>query len=179
MHYHHKTNLDCFLHNGFISEDTENDVFPLDLGISPSDKLFQKRSDVLKKLQMSTNETFFLQDSLQPFETSLLKFLRVFCMDGIQLDNVLNDQRSPQLLAEFEESKEHVLLEIKAWKFLDMRLKLLLASFKTSVDDDLKKMQEKLSSNERLAIQMRICDKKLLAKISAFISSKLRLFEQI
>lgn len=54
-------------------------------------------------------------------------------------------------------------LEIKSWTFLETRLKLLLSSYKTAIEEDEQLLQDQsVSTNAKVAIRMRLTEKKLL-----------------
>lgn len=78
-----------------------------------------------------------------------------------QLRHWLENDRSDDI--QYLECALDTSLEKKSWIFLQARLKLLLAIYKTTLEEDLKLLQEKrLSVNQRLAIRMRTTEKIIL-----------------
>lgn len=64
----------------FVYEENQHDYYPLNLGISQSDVLREKRLKILSKLNID-NIVFRLKRDAPPIDGYLLAFLRVFNMN--------------------------------------------------------------------------------------------------
>ncbi|CAG9762489.1 unnamed protein product [Ceutorhynchus assimilis] len=156
-----RTNADFFVHNGFVYEDNENDIYWIRLGISKSDPLQEKRQELLKKLGIWSMAEFSIKKGPRPVDGRLLAFLRIFNMDSDQLDHWIQSEKSSDL--QYSECALDTALEHKSWTFLKARLSLLLASYKTKQEDDEKLLEDpNLSANLKVAIKMRFTEKRLL-----------------
>lgn len=90
-----------------------------------------------------------------------------------QLNYWLNSDNDPNKLQDFEFVLANE-LETKYWTFLANRLKLILSTYKTSVEDDLKLIEDnEKSSNTLLAIKMRLSEKRILNHVRDFALKKL------
>ncbi|KAL1510056.1 hypothetical protein ABEB36_004712 [Hypothenemus hampei] len=160
--YGARTNADFFIHNGFVYEENENDTYWIRLGISKSDPLEEQRRKLLEKLKIFHLSEFPIKAQSFPVNECLLGFLRIFQMDSDQLNHWINSDRTADLL--HWECALDTSLEIKVWTFLKTRLSLLLASYKTKLEEDEKLLLhgQNLSENTKLAIRMRITEKRLL-----------------
>lgn len=159
--YGARTNADLFLHNGFVYEDNEHDGYWIKLGISKSDPLREKRTELLKNLSMQPTGNFFLKKGPVPIDGALLAFVRIFNMNYEQLRHWLENDRSDDV--QYLECALDTSLEKKSWTFLQARLKLLLGIYKTTLEEDLKLLEDKqLSANRSLAIRMRTTEKMIL-----------------
>lgn len=159
-------------------EDNENDAYWIRLGVSKSDPLQEKRLELLKKLEIWSIADFCIKKGTSPVDGRLLAFLRVFNMDAgdssitylIQLTaNWLLDQLDHWLKSDKVTDLQHsecaldTSLEKKSWTFLKTRLNLLLSSYKSSVEEDEQLLQDQsVSANAKVAIRMRLTEKKLL-----------------
>lgn len=108
----------------------------------------------------------------------LLAFVRVFNMNEDQLKHWLApDKVAGDLL--YLDCALDTALEIKTWTFLKMRLTLLLKAFPTSLEDDVKlleqhqkKGQQKLSHTKTMIIQYRISEKRILREALTYIEER-------
>lgn len=65
--------------------------------------------------------------------------------------------------------------EKKYWNFFLMRLKLILSTYKTSLEEDLKLISDnKLSSNSILAIRMRASEKTILKSAIEYAEQRMK-----
>ncbi|GJQ82303.1 hypothetical protein Trydic_g379 [Trypoxylus dichotomus] len=158
--YGPRTNADLFVHNGFVYEENQHDYYPLNLGISQSDALREKRLKILSKLKID-NIIFRLKRDSPPIDGYLLAFLRIFNMNEEQLDHWLGSERGDDL--QYSDCALDTLLEKKTWTFLQMRMKLLLSAYKSTVEEDEKFISESSASpNQILAIRMVATEKRIL-----------------
>lgn len=66
-------------------------------------------------------------------------------------------------------------LEKKSWNFLLARLKLLLAAYKTTLEEDVEIINKKLGSpNKLLAVRMRFTEKRILKNAVDYIERKIK-----
>lgn len=66
-------------------------------------------------------------------------------------------------------------LENKLWLFLNGRIKLLMCSYKTSLEDDEKMIQDnKLNDKTILAVKMRLTEKKILKSALEYIEQRIK-----
>lgn len=66
-------------------------------------------------------------------------------------------------------------LEKKSWNFLLARLKLLLAAYKTSLEEDVDIINKKLGTpNKLLAVRMRVTEKKILKNAVDYIERRIK-----
>ncbi|XP_030745557.1 actin-histidine N-methyltransferase [Sitophilus oryzae] len=159
--YGPRTNSDFFIHNGFVYNENENDLYWIRLGISKSDPLQEKRKELLNKLGIWSTAEFSIKKGPRPVDGRLLAFLRVFNMDADQLEHWLESDKSSDL--QYQECGLETSLELKSWAFLKARLNLLLSSYKTTLEEDQKLLSaKKIGNNMRTAIKMRLCEKTIL-----------------
>lgn len=79
--YGQRTNLEFFVHNGFVYEDNSHDAYQINLGLSQSDALFKKRAELLEEIELKTSETFMISLEEQPIPDCMLAFCRIFSMN--------------------------------------------------------------------------------------------------
>lgn len=67
-------------------------------------------------------------------------------------------------------------LENKTWAFLQARLKLILGTYKTSIEDDivLVETNKEMTANKRLAIQMRLSEKHILQNGLTYVEQRIK-----
>lgn len=90
-----------------------------------------------------------------------------------QLQSWLESDRS-EVLQQIEIAPDTA-LEKKSWTFLQTRLKLLLAAYKTTLEEDLKLLSDsqKITRNKTLAIKMRVTEKKILRDTVDYIEQRI------
>lgn len=67
------------------------------------------------------------------------------------------------------------ILEKKSWTFLQTRLKLLMMAYKTTLEADLKLLDdENISANRKLAIRMRLTEKRILKNAIDYVEQRLK-----
>lgn len=178
--YGTRTNAELFIHNGFVYDENEHDSYALSLGISQADSLKDKRTELLGKLSISSSTTFFLNNTSQPLNGSLLAFLRIFNMNDEQLSHWLESGKFEDL--QCADCALDTVLEKKIWTFLQMRVKLLLSAYRTSLDQDrelLQKNQENdkgssVSTHSLLAIRMRASEKRILNGVLDYAEQRIK-----
>jgi histone-lysine N-methyltransferase SETD3 len=199
--YGSRSNADLFVHNGFVYEDNDYDVYWMRLGISKSDPLQEKRNRLLDKLSISSTSDFSIRKGAKPIDGQLLAFLRIFNMNEgkliklkqsnqslainsfaadvvlivlikffpvDQLDHWITSDKSGDL--EYIDCALDTALETKSWCFLQARLKLLLSTYKTTLEEDEKLIAEaRVSSNRLLAIKMRATEKRIIRETLEYV----------
>ncbi|KAF5291062.1 hypothetical protein FQA39_LY14495 [Lamprigera yunnana] len=171
--YGPRQNSELFIHNGFVYDDNDHDYFLLKLGISKSDQLKCKRLELLTKSSLPDHGEFILKKTNPPIDGQLLAFLRIFNMEEEQLDHCLQHFNAENL-----QSFEYVFdtsFEKKYWGFLLTRIKLILASYKTNLDDDNEYLRsEQLNPNKIVAIKMRMSEKIILQYVIKYIEQHIK-----
>ncbi|KAK4886511.1 hypothetical protein RN001_002782 [Aquatica leii] len=170
--YGPRSNAELFIHNGFVCEDNIHDGFWLKLGVSKSDPLKCKKEELLKKLSLPDHGEFLLRNTTPPVDGQLLAFLRIFNMDTDQLSHWI-DQAKPENLQNLECAFD-TFFEQKYWGFLLTRLKLILATYKSSIEVDEKLLTNEISPNKSLAIKMRISEKRILESVINYAEQRIR-----
>ncbi|CAH0559894.1 unnamed protein product [Brassicogethes aeneus] len=165
--YGARSNADLFIHNGFVFDDNEHDGYWIKLGIGRTDPLQEKRLEVLRKLSINGSADFVIKKGARPVDGKLLAFLRVFNMNQEQLDHWLESDKTADL--EYIECALDTVLEKKSWTYLQDRLKLLMASYKTTLEEDLKLIKTDITDNRKLAVKMRISEKIILKETVEYI----------
>ena len=107
------------------------DTFKLRLGISKADPLQKSRQELLEKLSLPSTGEFLLKSGPEPITESLLIFLRVFSMRNEELEHWhqspnVSELKSPECVLDPE-------VEKNVWTYLLTRIKLLLASYPTTL----------------------------------------------
>lgn len=170
--YGSRSNADFFIHNGFVYEANENDLYWIRLGISKSDPLQKKRKELLNKLGIWSMAEYSIKKGPRPVDGRLLAFLRVFNMSAEQLDHWIQSEKPTDL--QYPECALDTSLELKSWTFLKTRLNLLLSSYKTTIEEDQKLIEDgALSGNSKLAIQMRLSEKRILREGLGYVEETL------
>ncbi|XP_054264332.1 actin-histidine N-methyltransferase-like [Macrosteles quadrilineatus] len=168
--YGARSNADLLVHNGFVYPDNIHDSFRIRLGVAKSDPLSAQRAKVLGRLGLPTAADFVLLRGAQPVEGQLLAFLRVFSMNQEHLDQWVDSERVLDLT--YPDCALDTQVEAKAWNFLLARIKLLQSLYPTTLEDDLKILEEKMTECRKLSIQLRIAEKKILQSAMEYIQQR-------
>ncbi|GIY12281.1 actin-histidine N-methyltransferase [Caerostris darwini] len=161
MFYGPRTNAEFLVHNGFVYPENENDAVEIKLGISKNDPLCSQKNELCSKLNISANGPFFLHKH-NHVNDELMKFLQVNVMTSNDMEGVLNgNQKITDLLL----SEEFSDLRKKAFIFLRDRVNLLLKAYGTTLeeDEDLLKQSSLESIHRHMAVQLRVCEKRILS----------------
>lgn len=160
IYYGPRTNSDFFVHSGFVYPDNKVDGFKLRLGISKADSLQKERLQLLEKLDLPSVGEFLLKPGPEPISDTLLAFLRVFSMRKGELDHWLESDKVFDL--KHIDCALETVVEENVRKFLLARLKLLIANYPTSQEEDVEILKTTLPQLKKLAIQLRLTEKKIL-----------------
>ncbi|XP_031830479.1 SET domain containing 3 [Nomia melanderi] len=158
--YGPRTNSDFFVHSGFVYMDNKEDGFKLRLGISKADSLQKERIELLNKLDLPSVGEFLLKPGTEPISDLLLAFLRVFSMRKQELTHWLRSDRVYDL--KHMDCALETIVEENVRKFLLTRLQLLIANYPTTLKEDLQLLETSLPQMRKLAIQLRVTEKKIL-----------------
>ncbi|RZC41307.1 Rubis-subs-bind domain containing protein [Asbolus verrucosus] len=171
--YGSRSNADLFIHNGFVYEDNDYDVYWIRLGISKSDPLQEKRNQLLNKLSISSTTDFSIRKGPKPVDGQLLAFLRIFNMNDEQLEYWIRSDKSGDL--EYFECALDTALEKKSWSFLQARLRLLLSTYKTTLEEDEKLIAAaQTSANQLLAVRMRATEKRIIRETLQYVEQYIK-----
>lgn len=170
--YGARDNTAFLIYNGFVAENNRYDKVEIQLGVSPNDKLYAKKVQLLEKLRMKPNGSFLIYsitDNL-PIAPDLLAFLRVFHMTEEDLDewNGRGYFGRDSLREIYLPANRNKDMEQKIWKFLENRVRLLLMAFKC--DEDMEKMliDVNASARSKLAVKLLKESKKVLTSCRDF-----------
>nr|CAD7194675.1 unnamed protein product [Timema douglasi] len=170
--YGSRSNADLFVHNGFVFGDNHHDSMRLKLGVSKADPLQAERAKLLSRLGLPTTGEFYLKTGADPVDGRLLAFLRVFSMRQEHLEHWLDSERSSDLV--YPDCALETEVETKTWNFLHTRIKLLLSAYPTTMLDDLDQLNKGgMASCRRLAIHMRVSEKKILHGAIDYVEQRL------
>ncbi|XP_052768808.1 actin-histidine N-methyltransferase-like [Mya arenaria] len=172
--YGARSNAELLVNNGFVYLENEHDRMAVKLGISKTDPLFEKKSELLTRCGLLASRTFYLHTGELPVDSDLLVFLRIFQMDDETLEKYAGSNAAElrDVLGDLDMvvSKE---TETKVWSYLETRTTLLLRGYDTSTEEDEELLKKtKLSPVERLCVQLRCCEKKILQSASEFASHR-------
>ncbi|XP_043283734.1 actin-histidine N-methyltransferase [Venturia canescens] len=161
INYGPRTNSDFFVHSGFVYPDNKNDGFKLRLGISKADNLYTDRINLLEKLGFTApTVTFLLMSGSEPITEEMLAFLRVFSMRKAELDHWLQSDKVFDL--KHRDCALDTVVEENVRKFLLTRLKLLVANYPTTLEEDLVLVTTPMTRERMMPIQLRILEKRIL-----------------
>ncbi|WAR19299.1 SETD3-like protein [Mya arenaria] len=166
---------ECYSLRKYMKGDqNEHDRMAVKLGISKTDPLFEKKSELLTRCGLLASRTFYLHTGELPVDSDLLVFLRIFQMDDETLEKYAGSNAAElrDVLGDLDMvvSKE---TETKVWSYLETRTTLLLRGYDTSTEEDEELLKKtKLSPVERLCVQLRCCEKKILQSASEFASHR-------
>ncbi|KAK3913779.1 Actin-histidine N-methyltransferase [Frankliniella fusca] len=166
--YGDRPNCDRLIHNGFVQPGAASDAVRVRLGVARADPLHAEKVALLQRLGLAAAGDWELRSGPRPVSDQLAAFVRVLCMDKGQLERwaASSDADLEPLLAE-ECPQLGADLSAKALAFLQVRVKLKLAAYPTSLEFDEALLSDdvqdrKLSQCARLAVQLRVEEKRLL-----------------
>lgn len=159
-----RANIDLLVHNGFVFEQNQDDCLTMKFGISKNDSLALDKYKILEELNIPRNGLFFIKKLPEnPLDPAFLAFLRVLCLSKADIEGLQGqiDQikalTEPQTLAFAE-------LDKRVYQFLATRCQLLLKSYPTSLEEDLKLLEtpSDLSQKQFLCYLLRSKEKEML-----------------
>ncbi|XP_058824718.1 actin-histidine N-methyltransferase [Topomyia yanbarensis] len=179
IYYGNRSNADFLVHNGFVFPDNTNSTVSMQLSLNAADELFEQRKKLLETLKLSTAGDYTVQRGTNCISTELLGFARVFNMTKEQLAHWIAQEESvtKNLL-----DPNHVLdeaLERKVWKFLSIRLQLLLRMSGTTLEQDeallatqSQKGAPKLGHIRAMLVQYRVVEKTVISEAVEYCKQK-------
>ncbi|XP_043686728.1 actin-histidine N-methyltransferase isoform X1 [Vespula pensylvanica] len=170
--YGSRTNSDFLVHSGFVCLENKKDGVRLPLGISKSDPLRKERIELLEKLGLPATGDFLLKAGTEPISDSLLAFLRVFNMRKIELTHWLKSDKVTDL--KHVDCALDTIVEENVMKFLLDRLKLLIAKYPSTIEEDLEKLNTRLPKMQRLIVQLRVSEMKILLNALDYVGQWLK-----
>nr|XP_006819296.1 PREDICTED: histone-lysine N-methyltransferase setd3-like [Saccoglossus kowalevskii] len=168
--YGARNNAEMLTHDGFVYLPNSHDNTSIKIGISKNDPLFALKAELLTMLHISTSRTFHIFCTEIPIPPMLVAFLKIIVMGEDELKERLRSENdlNPALLLDIDHVAS-IENEIKMWRFLDTRLDLLLKIYHVSIKDDEAMLKNNdLTNNARLAIQLRLSEKKILQQTKKY-----------
>ncbi|XP_062569991.1 actin-histidine N-methyltransferase-like [Saccostrea cucullata] len=173
--YGARSNAELLIHNGFVYPENELDRVAVRLGISKGDPLYEQKNELLKKLGLAVLRNFYIHSGMIPVDPQLMAFLRVFCMS----EENLKELNSKELTEEDAEKIGDIDVPVsaeneeKVWAFLETRTALLLRAYDTASEEDEELLQKKeMNIHERLAVQLRMCEKRILKAAQVYAGDR-------
>nr|DBA14522.1 TPA: hypothetical protein GDO54_005477 [Pyxicephalus adspersus] len=179
--YGTRSNAEFVIHNGFFFENNAHDRVKIKLGVSKSDRLYAMKAEVLARAGIPTSSVFALHVTEPPISAQLLAFLRVFCMSEDELkEHLIGEHAIDKIFtlgnSEFPVSWDN---EIKLWTFLEARASLLLKTYRTTIEEDIKVLQQgNLSLHAAMAVKLRLVEKEILEKAVKSASDNRKLYSK-
>ncbi|KAI9582243.1 hypothetical protein GQX74_015366 [Glossina fuscipes] len=167
IHYGDRSNAELLIHNGFINSVNPKDSIAIKLGLSQSDPLYEKRSQLLQLLNIPKNGELKVLPAPEHISPELLAFVRVFNMNEEQLQHWICSERATDLL--HIDCALETSLESKTWQYLQTRLMLLLRVFPTTLEADetqlagVKCGKLQMAQIPVMILEYRILEKRILA----------------
>jgi len=178
--YGERSNAELLVHNGFVFEDNIHDKVGIQLGVSKSDPLFQKKEKLLSIMKMTASSHWYsIPCGDDPIGPELVTFLRVFAMGEDELNEWLekangNNTELDKLSAVYSFVRRET--EIKCWQFIETRLSLLLGQYKKVPDAEEREALEntEISNHKKLCIQLKRAERRVLEKALKYVSTRTR-----
>ncbi|XP_055636981.1 actin-histidine N-methyltransferase [Toxorhynchites rutilus septentrionalis] len=171
IYYGNRTNADFLVHNGFIFPDNNNNNVSIQLSLNSTEELFAQRKQLLEKLNLPVVGEFTVCRGPNCISADLLAFARVFNMTKEQLahwidqeDATIRNLLDPKCVLEPSHRE-------KVWKFLSIRLQLLIRMSSTTLEQDEtllasqgQKGAQKLGHIKTMLVQYRVVEKRILTE---------------
>ncbi|XP_026749451.3 actin-histidine N-methyltransferase [Galleria mellonella] len=135
--YGARSNVDLFLHNGFVYPKNQYDSLSLSLGISSSDPLRETKLSLLSKLGLAGVTHYNLYRGETPISAELLAFIRIFNMNQEELAKWSSQGLPSDLVSSESSSVDAVGADVdrRAYKYLLTRCELIRASYNKTNND--------------------------------------------
>ncbi|XP_062554114.1 actin-histidine N-methyltransferase [Armigeres subalbatus] len=175
IHYGNRNNEDFLVHNGFVFPENSNTDVTIQLGLNPGEEFFDQRKELLEKLNLPVAGDFTVNRGPEYISEDLLGFARVFNMTKDQLSHWTSQESDLiRTLRSIECNLDEELNE-KVWKFLSIRLQLLMRMSGTGLDQDEallanqgQKGTPKLGHIKNMLVQFRVTEKRILTDAVEF-----------
>ncbi|XP_037931786.1 actin-histidine N-methyltransferase-like [Teleopsis dalmanni] len=166
IHYGDRFNSDLMIHNGYVNPTHPSDGVYIKLGLSTSDPLKVARAELLAKMKLSKLNSLSVLKAPKYISPQLLAFVRIFNMNKEQLDHWSSCGRELDLL--HNDCALETSLEVKTWKYLEVRLMLITRGYPTKLSEDEQKLElhktnkTQLSHIEVMILEFLITEKRIL-----------------
>ncbi|ESO00931.1 hypothetical protein HELRODRAFT_192484 [Helobdella robusta] len=179
IYYGARSNSEFLLHNGFVYADNSNDAVAIRLGVSKNDSLFSLKAEVLARVNLNANQTFYVNSDPEcPLEPSLIAFLRIFSMDIETLMHYLRGDGLDERRTKLRDVTEWVdpSNEYKSWDFLENRCLLLIRSCYADLPEATSskecevttKIATTTSANVENILLLKKCERRILQYVAEF-----------
>ncbi|KAK3716901.1 hypothetical protein QZH41_017011, partial [Actinostola sp. cb2023] len=178
--YGKRNNADLLFHNGFVYPDNEHDFVNIPLGVSRSDKLYAMKAQIMAMVGIDASaRPYAVLRGSNPISPELRVFLRIFSMDHDELKIRLFNPERKEVLPLSELPKPEVIVsdnnEIRMLHYLNMRLKLILTQYKTTLEEDEEHLQStELTTNAKNCLLLRITERRILGNAFEYTGYKLQ-----
>lgn len=168
--YGKRTNMEFFVHNGFVFEDNRYDAVDIKLGVSKKDPLFAVKSKLCDDYDLTLSGTFALMARDRPVSEDLSTFLRILVLKDASL---AGDFNAEHILRSNDDNARDAL------NFLIVRIQLLLRAFPKS-EQEYESIVKDGASNARLklAARLRLLERKILASVLETLGNRAKLQQQ-
>lgn len=170
--------ISCFC--SFVINKNLSDSVSIRLGLSQSDPLVGKRTQLLESIGVFKENDLAVLPAPRFISPELLGFVRVFNMNEEQLMHWLAPDKCATDLLHLD-CALNTELETKTWIFMKTRITLLLRAFATTVEDDehllemhQRKGQQKLGHIKLLITQFRLNEKRILRDALAYVEERIK-----
>ncbi|XP_058454720.1 actin-histidine N-methyltransferase [Malaya genurostris] len=180
IYYGDRSNANFLVHNGFVYSDNGNSNVSMQLGLNAADELFEQRKQLLEKLNLSTAGDYSICRGTNCISSELLGFARVFNMTKEQLTHWIGqDETITKKLLDPGQALEDEALEQKVWKFLSIRLQMMLRMSGTTLEQDEallasqgQKGAPKLGHIRSMLVQYRVVEKSIVTETIEYCKRK-------
>ncbi|XP_030854652.1 actin-histidine N-methyltransferase [Strongylocentrotus purpuratus] len=167
--YGRRSSADLLLYSGFVYPGNVYDGMAIQLGLSSSDRLYAMKAQLCSVMKLGVpSQNYHISAGKEPVTLELLTFLRIFCMQDLELrDRLLGDNRAQALFSLVDRSQIiSKLNELRTCVYLATRVTLLQRQYKTSIQEDEEKLKDgNLSAQERSALQLLLIEKCTLENV--------------
>lgn len=171
MFYGNRCNADFLLHNGFVYSENRFDSVAVKLELRKSDPLYAKKEQLLSRLQIPVVGTFCIYNGPSPLEGAILAFHRIAVMDKTTLEKYEDNKNISTLTEVHSEPGDKA--DQMCWKVLEVRLRHIVDSYPTSIQEDKDLISSgNLSHRRKLAVQLVYLEKMILSSALDFIAAR-------
>lgn len=143
-----------FLTYGFVLEDNPNDTVHIELGFE-KDPLKAEKERLMK--YYSLDKHHYLAKGEKPIDSRLLETLRILIMNELELYSFHETDRNAQ-------RPISVRNELQLWNSLENMLLEKLSKFTTTIEEDLRLLQQDLERPLRLCVLYRMQQKQIMTQ---------------
>lgn len=158
-----RSNADLLITYGFVDENNAMDYLDLEVGLVDGDRLLVLKQQILQQAMLDSPQTFPLY--LDRFPTQLLTYMR------------LSRLQDPALFPKIVFDKDIMLDQANEYECLQLLMgecRTKLGNYEGGVDDEIRLLKnKKISQRERVAAQLRLCEKKILTSTMTALRNRL------